>query len=985
MPHWVSRILVLLVFPLVLGGQERREAIVVLSDPSVIEQLVAEQPTEPAHRRRARLLSGEGEQRAMALRSRKALLAERVRQAGAELAGGTEYVLNSLVVRATPEELEVLRKLPGVQSAQFARQFRPLMNAAPQLVQAPEAWKLPEIGGEDNAGTGIKIAIIDSGIDQNHPMFRDLLLRPPAGFPKGDPALISAFTNGKVIVARDFTRDSTGADHEGHGTFNAGIAAGMRMPLPTSFAAQSGSPALSVVGMAPKAFLGNYRILPTSAAGGNGASAPGAMEQAIDAAVADGMDIINISFGESSPPAPEDDPDARILENARLAGVLVVASAGNDGPGARTISSPASLPSVLAVGSTTNADAFYATVVVSSSDPVPAALARLGGLPGSQPVLNSVFGPAPLADVSTLDPSGLACPPSSTTVNLPSGSLTGKIALIKRSQCNFVDKVRNVAAAGAVGAVIYNNVDGGPPVLMSTTGGRVPSMSIGNADGLALAAFLAAHSTRASFDPALMAFPNTPDILSSFSSRGPDGGAAQAIKPELVAPGELIVSATQNLDPNGDMYSPSSRYTISQGTSHSAPMVAGAAALVKQAHPSFSPDQIKSALVNTAVPVAGTEDGAPVSAQTVGAGRLNALAAVSTTVVVVPATLSFATHSPGSTFTQTQPLALYNVGKTADTFTLRVAPRSPHPAVIVDLSQTSVTLAPNQNTLPPISVRLHNIGPTQTVAEGMINISSQATGQSINVPYWVSFAMPQVNTGGTVSAASYHSAGGVAPGSIVSIFGIALSSVPVASASQAPLPTSLGGTTATFSGNLGGGRTQSVQLPLFYSSSSQVNAQIPFEALPGTTATLALSVDGQASTPITLQITSYNPGLFSRTQDGAGPGAILHSSSGVPVSADAPAQPGETVSLYATGLGAVNNGPATGAAATASPLSKTQATPLVTIGGLPAVVTYSGLAPGFVGLYQVNVTVPTGLATGDNTVVLNMGGASSNTVTLSVR
>lgn len=968
MPHWVIRVFVLALFPLIAGAQERRDVIVIVSEPSVVEQVIREEPQPRA--RRSRLLSEDGERRAVVLRSRKARLAAAIRDTGADLVGSTEFVLNTLLVRATPEQLEALRSLPGVEAALVAPEMRLFLDVAVPLVRAPEAWALPAVGGEANAGRGIKIAIIDTGIDQSHPMFLSSGLQVPSGYPKGDTqAMIAGFTNSKVIVARDFNGANSAADTDGHGTFVAGIAAGARV--------QSVSPSASISGVAPGAFLGNYRVIL------NGKASSSAVMEAIDAAMRDGMDVINLSVGSSEPIPPEQDPYARAVQNANAVGVVVVAAAGNSGPAARTVSSPASLPAVLAVGAATNARLFSGTVIVASASGVPASLARIGAFPGSQPAFKSVFGPAPLADVSTLDPSALACLPSAS---LPSGvilapkSLSGQLALIKRGLCTFTEKIQNATAAGAVGAIIYNNLDDTPP-MMDTRDAQIPSMIISKAEGEALAGFLAGHRAQASLDPTLSAWPSTPDVLARFSARGPAGGSTQPVKPDLVAPGRFILSAAQNQNANGEVYS-LSRYAVVDGTSMSSPMVAGAAALLKQAHPDYSTDQIKSALVNTAVPISRSEDGAPISAQNSGAGRLNVLAALTSTLLAQPTALSFATHAPRSTYRASQPLKITNAGAATDLLTLRIVPRQPHLSVIVELDKSSLSLAPTQSA--QVLVTLYNTGFTQTVADGSVNIASQATGKSINVPYWVSYVIPEVNPGGVVNAAGYRSDSGVAPGSIVSIFGVALSAVSAAGANILPLPTLLGGTTAVFSVDSGSGQTTKIDMPLFYSSSGQVNAQIPFEARSGTAATMTLSVDGLAGAPLAVRVASYNPGLFSRTQDGSGPGAILHGY-GPPVTSDLPARPGESVSLYATGLGAVDNRPDTGKAASSLLLSNTLVRPAVSIGGREAVVTFSGLAPGFVGLYQVNVSVPTDLADGEHPVVLNIGGVSSNTVRLPVR
>ena len=175
-------------------------------------------------------------------------------------------------------------------------------------------------------------------------------------------------------------------------------------------------------------------------------------------------------------------------------------------------------------------------------------------------------------------------------------------------------------------------------------------------------------------------------------------------------------------------------------------------------------------------------------------------------------------------------------------------------------------------------------------------------------------------------------------------------------------------------------------MPLFFSSAGQVNAQLPFELAPNATVLGTVRVDGIPSQqPFQVSVSPFSPALFSLSEDGLGPGAILHAN-GALVSADNAAQAGETVLLFGTGLGTVTNQPDTGQAASANPLSKTMTTPTVTIGGREAPVEFSGLAPNFVGLYQVNVVIPSELLPGEHPVQLTIGGVSSNTtVTISVR
>jgi uncharacterized protein (TIGR03437 family) len=144
------------------------------------------------------------------------------------------------------------------------------------------------------------------------------------------------------------------------------------------------------------------------------------------------------------------------------------------------------------------------------------------------------------------------------------------------------------------------------------------------------------------------------------------------------------------------------------------------------------------------------------------------------------------------------------------------------------------------------------------------------------------------------------------------------------------------------------------------------------------------------STGETITLVPFAPGIFSLNQAGSGQGAVEIAATGqlaAPLAdAGVPVQRGEYIAIFATGLGPVSNEPATGAAALSDPLSSTLTVPIVTIGGIAAKVTYSGLAPGFAGLYQVNALVPDGVPTGDDVnLVISIGGVQSNTVTIAVQ
>ena len=237
---------------------------------------------------------------------------------------------------------------------------------------------------------------------------------------------------------------------------------------------------------------------------------------------------------------------------------------------------------------------------------------------------------------------------------------------------------------------------------------------------------------------------------------------------------------------------------------------------------------------------------------------------------------------------------------------------------------------------------------------------------------------PAISAGGVVNLASYASP--VAAGSLAAVFGTNLASGQ-ASYTNLPLPLTLGQS---------GFKIANQPAPLVYASAAQVNLQIPWEVAGSTQASVIATVNGVVSSSQTVSLAAFAPGIFTLNTQGTGQGAVLIASTALvagpkSASGSAPVQRGKYISIFCTGLGAVSNRPATGAAA-AGPLSWTGTTPTVTIGGVSALVTFSGLAPGFAGLYQVNAQVPMGAPTGDTVAVaIQIGGATSNTVTIAVQ
>jgi uncharacterized protein (TIGR03437 family) len=234
-------------------------------------------------------------------------------------------------------------------------------------------------------------------------------------------------------------------------------------------------------------------------------------------------------------------------------------------------------------------------------------------------------------------------------------------------------------------------------------------------------------------------------------------------------------------------------------------------------------------------------------------------------------------------------------------------------------------------------------------------------------------AQTSITVAGVVNAASFGQ-GSLAPGSMISIFGTGLAPSTM-QASSLPLPTILNGTSVSIAGQ---------GIPLFFVSATQINAQLPFQISSGSAVLSVQNASGSVATR-TLTIASTSPAVFTTTSDGKGDAVSVHADfSLVRRATGQNAQIGETIILFCTGLGAVNNFSTAGAAAPSSPLATTTQTPTVLMDGRLAQVTYSGLAPGFIGLYQINLVVPQGVG-GDVVTTVTAGGVTSNPVVINVR
>ena len=1060
----------LLVFVLVFAAFSQTrgrlaEYAVVLQDEPVARKIQS----------RLALRSKQAESERRNIRAGQSGVIAELQRRGATVEGSTQILVNAIVITATPEIAAAAQKIAGVKYVIAVGRLKPSLDRALDLMNVSAAWSA--VGGSSQAGAGIKIAVIDSGIDQNHPGFQDPSLTPPAGFPKGD----SNFTNSKVIVARSYVQkdlspgyftaddpaasslpdDYTPRDRQGHGSAIAMIAAGAR----------NTGPMATIQGVAPKAFLGNYKIF-----GSPGVAAyPNlfAFEDALVDALADGMDVATLSMNEGDSPTyyapldnlPECSGDCDVysvaVENAVKAGMVVVVSAGNDGaigthqPTLNTIHRPGGAPSAITVGALTNAHELYQSVKVSGQ--TMKALFSDGPQP-SGPVSG------PLADVTTTGDDGLACSA------MPAGSLAGKIAVVQRGTCFYSDKINNAQSAGAIAVIIYqtsgvNTVTA--PTGATTTG--IPAVLVGNTDG----ATLKAAGQTVTLDPGFTSYETTASVVWPASSRGPSYGdfgntPTNVVKPEIAAIGANLYTATQKYDPNGDAYN-ATGYTGVTGTSYAVPFVAGAVALVKQLHPGWTPAQLKSAVVNTATQDA-TENGAAARVVSVGAGKLSAGDAVNAGATLSPETISFGAIGTAS-LPISRTLNITNTGAAAATFSFAVK-GDPDNNATVSVTPASISIPAGQQN--SVTMRLAGTRPATGLYQGLITVTG--SGPALRLPYlymvgsgvpadifpiqdgnftggvqdtgWflffrsidsggvpvtgvpVRFAVtqgggtialgdaqtdrlgnagakvnfgtaagaqtftgtiqgltptvtfngfarpyPDISANGIVNAASSQVGDGLAPGSYASIYGTDLSDA-FHIESTPYLPVSLSDVSVSFD-------APGVSQPgrIHFVSGRQVNVQIPWELQGQPSAKVKVTVSTFLNSFVaTVPLAAYSPGIFEVSGL-----AAAQDANGTLITRSHPAARNGAVVLYVNGLGAVSNTPPTGEPSSGSPLSQTTSTPTVLIGGKQAEVLFSGLTPGVVGLYQINAVLAADTPTGDQQVVVSIGGVSSKASVLPVQ
>jgi minor extracellular serine protease Vpr len=557
--------------------------------------------------------------------------------------------LNAVAVQLNGTRLQTIAAAPMVERVQYNALYHPTLSESHKIINASGAWAAA--GGRSNAGAGIKIGDIDTGIDETHPFFDPTGFSYPPGFPKCDAADSATHKEDqacehvtpKVIVAKVFYNKArkSGFDAEAiqdHGTHTAGIAAGVTGKT----AVVEGVSIDDMSGIAPGAWLGNYNVFPGDVLNARSED----ILNAVDEAIEDGMDVLNLSLGGGY--RGNNDLLAIGLDNAVEAGVVVAVAAGNSGPGAGTLESPGRARNIITVGGSTNQH------FVGQPFTYPAG----GGTTIGAAVGD--FDPLPAGSYELFDTHSNGC------ASVPAGA-SGKLAIIDRGVCTFSQKVANAKAAGAVGVVIINNVAGDPIAMARTEGfdDDIPAVMIGKNEGAALRA---SGATTASVVETFQEFitPENADIAYGSSGQGPTR-VDLAVKPDVTSVAVNVLSSISCV--GAEECSGDDAWAFFTGTSMATPHIAGSAAvLLDLSNKGWSPARVKSALVNRAELVVkdaatGLHDVGPTLQ---GGGRENLSVAADATTWMDPVSASFGRVTVGHPTSAT--ITLFNPTGSDQTF-----------------------------------------------------------------------------------------------------------------------------------------------------------------------------------------------------------------------------------------------------------------------------------------------------------------------------
>jgi lactocepin len=629
-----------------------------------------------------------------------------------------QYAYNGLVVRFPKEKLAEVQRAFGKENIHPTKTYYLDMEYSTVLTGATNVWTNLGYKGE-----GVVVGVVDTGVDYNH------------------PDLGGGFGN-KVIAMIDTGDDDNDAmDLNGHGTHVSG-----------TMAAKAASPS-GVTGMAPEAKLIVAKIVKGGAGSATSADIAAAFDWMLQKKL-EGLNLasINMSFGFPGGWNNPTDPEQVAIQNCVNNGIFVSLSAGNEywsvypynqvyyygeAPGRftyypadiSTLGSPSSTPGPASVAASWNTNSRYVSFLVTDGS----------GFRGPYTVGSP--SPNPITVFGGVAQSFVYVSYGNDASYYVGKDVTGKIALILRGgpgDATFANKVRTAQAQGAVGAIVMNDAARGDAMITMSLAAdiTIPAVFTGYTYGT----YLVNHPTaQVLFDGVTAAFPNpTADKMVDFSSWGTDPNLN--FKPEIAAPGGGIWS-TVPLAMGG--------YANYSGTSMSSPHVGGAAALIKQAHPDWTPAQVKAALMNTATLLTDPTTGLPYSPRLQGAGRINVYNALLTPVFVTDNTTNYPAEPLGdtdSTTSKTFTLKLVNTGATAITYNLSAtiqrynASRVPYSLAggsVTFPGGTSVTVPAGGTALVNVIVSVAGNPTYENIfVDGFVKFTPQgATVPELHVPY----------------------------------------------------------------------------------------------------------------------------------------------------------------------------------------------------------------------------------------------------------
>jgi hypothetical protein len=530
---------------------------------------------------------------------------------------GHEYsaVLNGLSVSIPETQISTLASLPGVAGVYEDTLLKPDTEVSPEFIGAPTIWN--GLGGQFSAAENVVVGVLDTGIWPEHPSFAD---PDPSGKPyqprAGGPALPCTFgsslpndavftCNNKLIGARVFLNTYSATiglgpneypsarDNEGHGTHTTSTAAGNGGVNASILGRSFGV----ISGIAPRAKIITYKVCAIQGCTSSDSAA------AVNQAILDGVDVINFSIDGGN--SPYSDAVSLAFLDAYAGGVFVAASAGNSGPSADTVGHREPWTTTVAA-STTNRQ-FQAVLTLSAGA---AALVLRGAS-----VTNALSTPTPVVNASDAPYNDGFCLNAAAD-----GAFAGKVVVCKRGFNERSEKGYNVKQRGAVGMILYN------PSLqgVETDNHFLPTVHLEVNDGTSLLSFLTAHLAVNATITAGTATQAQGDVIARFSSRGGSDQSLGISKPDISAPGVQILAGHTPTPSTFAGDKPGELFWVNQGTSMASPHIAGSAALLTALHPTWTPGQIRSALMTTANSGVVKEDGTtPAGAFDFGSGRVD--------------------------------------------------------------------------------------------------------------------------------------------------------------------------------------------------------------------------------------------------------------------------------------------------------------------------------------------------------------------------